>query len=57
VNDPLLDPVGEAPRVEAVLELAAGAAVEAHIRIFSGKAHDQQTIRRQDVYSRKTEGR
>ena len=49
MNDPLLDPVGEPSRVEPVLELAAGGAVETHVPIFSGKPHEYQTFRGQDL--------
>jgi hypothetical protein len=57
VNDPLLDPVREPSRVETVLELPGGGAVETHLSIFSGKPHDHQTIHVQDGLSRNTEGR
>jgi hypothetical protein len=52
VHDPLLDPVGESPGVEAVLELTAPFVVKAHVPIFSGIAHDHQTIRGQDASCR-----
>jgi hypothetical protein len=52
VDDPLLDPVGESPGVETVLELTASIVVKAHVPIFSGIAHDHQTIRGQDASGR-----
>ena len=49
VEDALVEPVGEPPRVEAVLQLAAGGAVEAHVQIFSGKPNPGQTIGAQNA--------
>jgi hypothetical protein len=44
VDDALLDAVGEAPRVESVLQLPVAVVVQTHGLIFSGNPHDRQTF-------------
>jgi mannose-6-phosphate isomerase-like protein (cupin superfamily) len=57
VNDSFLDPIGKPPRVETILKLPTGCAIETHALIFSGNPHDHQTFGIQDASSCETEGR
>jgi hypothetical protein len=40
VHDPLFDPIGEAPRVETVLEAAVAFVVDAHVEIMRLAVHE-----------------